>query len=97
MRYRAFKIKETGQFFEGLFVENGPLDDGFNTAAASQQSDIAAALGLRPVDLEVVESGDDPRTGTLLASPVPAISPAFDWDTATDIQRMDEIRRHLDI
>ena len=67
MRYRAFKVKATGEFVNILHTTAG---DKFDVPAASHRDSLALAMGLRSVELETVEQATDPRTGVMVEQPV---------------------------
>ena len=70
MKYRQLRKADTGQWLNVLFTVNG---DQFAVAAETHQVAIAAALGLAPTELEVVDSDMDIRVGPLFNLPTAMI------------------------
>ena len=68
MRFRCFRMIDTGQWIDVLLTVDG---DEFAIPERSHRTDIATAIGVLPGELETVEAGSDLRTGTLLALPSP--------------------------
>lgn len=62
--YRAYRVKETGQWCAPLLEDRTFFDDGEERAAR-----VAATLGLAPDALEVVDADADPRVPPLLEDP----------------------------
>lgn len=73
MLHRCIRRKDTGQWIDVLFTVDG---DEFSVPELPHRTDIAAALGLLPTELEAVDSTQDRRIPPLLALPVAAPSPA---------------------
>ena len=66
MLYRCFRKIDTAQWIDVLFTVEG---DAFSVSEASHRADMALGLGLLPAESETIDSGTDPRTGNLLATP----------------------------
>lgn len=92
MLYRAFKVIETGQWVHALMTTAG---DAFDIPASSHRRDIAIGLGLDATKIEVVDGDSDPRIGELLSEEQTPLPATFDWDVATDAERMQEIRGRI--
>lgn len=71
MLYRQLRKRDTGQWVDLLLTVDG---EAFSVPAESVRADIAAALGLQPADLEVVDSDSDLRTGAMLELPLPGLT-----------------------
>lgn len=72
MKYRQLRITATGEWLNVLFTEDAPV---FSVPELSHRNDIAAALGLQPAALEVIDADTDLRVGSLLALPLPPQPP----------------------
>ena len=66
MRYRRLQVIATNQWISGLFTVAG---DEFSVPPESHQASIAAALGVSPETLRVVDADTDPGSGTKLSLP----------------------------
>jgi hypothetical protein len=88
MKFRQLRVIATRQWVNVLFT----VDGEFSVPAASHLASIAAALGVSPATLEVVDDATDLRTGTLRQVPVPLPpDPAPDPDLAAfDIGTVDD-------
>lgn len=67
----TYRVRATGQWCAASME-----DEKIDTAAAAARADaVAATLGLAPGTLEPVVAPTDPRTGAMLAQPVPPTPP----------------------
>ena len=72
MIYRRLQVIATNQWISGLFTSNYVSKAGvasFSVPPESHQASIAAALGVSPETLRVVDADTDPGSGTKLSLP----------------------------
>lgn len=81
MTYRTFQQRSTGQWLDVLMTV---AEGNFSVPAEAHRDQIATGWGLAPLDIEVVDSPFDVRTGTLIRGPViaPPPDPAIAIDAA---------------
>ena len=96
MRYRQIRRIDTGQWLNVLFTVDGPT---FSVQPESHLASIAAALGVPPSALAVVDSDVDLRTGTLLSLPPPPAPPPnqdlVDFDAGDAVTKLRILRRRV--
>jgi len=91
MIYRNIREVATGKWVNVLYTDSAIY---FNTPSNNHRHDVAAGLGLRDEELEVVDSDQDQRAGLLIEQPV-APPPRFTWQNATSAERLNEVGRQV--
>ena len=94
MLYRNIRRVSDGQWVDVLFTVDG---DAFSVDEEEHRISVAVGLGVRPNELETLDSDTDQRTGTLLPQSSVEEPPEFHWLTATTDERLEEIQRRLNI